>query len=157
MLCGREEPGLGGTEEMLDVVGINYYWNNQWLHHGEPLSPFDTQRWLPFRHILEHAYRRYAPRPIFVAETSIEGWPRPVWFRYVCEEIREAMRAGVPVEGVCLYPVLSHMGWDEERYCPNGLLELHQRHGKREVCRPLAEEVARQQAAFAGIAAQMAA
>ena len=33
-----------------------------------------------------------------------------------------AAALGVPIEGVCLYPVLDHPGWDDERYCPNGLL-----------------------------------
>ena len=151
MLCGRQAPELGGSEDLLDVLGINYYWNNQWLHHGEPLSPFDTMRWIPFRRLLQQAWERYAPRPVMLAETSIEGWPRPDWFRYVCEEAREAMRAGVPLEGICLYPVLSHMGWDEDRYCPNGLFELQPRAGRREGYRPLAEELARQQAAFAEV------
>lgn len=146
MLCGREEPELGGTEDILDVVGINYYWNNQWLHHAEPLSVFDAARFRPFRDLLAEAAARYAPRDLFVAETSIEGWPRPAWLRYVAEETLAAAQAGAPIHGVCLYPVISHMGWDEDRYCANGLFELTPRHGRREVFRPLAEELARLQA-----------
>src|SRR6185436_7562054 len=30
MLAGRLMPELGGSREHLDVVGINYYWTNQW-------------------------------------------------------------------------------------------------------------------------------
>ena len=150
MLCGREEPGLGGSEDILDIIGVNYYWNNQWLHHAEPLSVFDATRFRPFRTLLAEAAARYAPRDIFVAETSIEGWPRPTWLRYVAEETLAAAEAGVPVHGVCLYPVISHMGWDEDRYCPNGLFELTPRHGRREVYRPLAEELTRLQAAMQG-------
>jgi hypothetical protein len=88
-------------------------------------------------------------RPIFVAETSIEGDRRALWLRYVAEEVREAIRAGVPVEGICLYPVLSHPGWDNDRYCPNGLLEMEPRHGRRPVHAPLARELRRQQQDFA--------
>lgn len=146
MLSGREEPELGGSEDILDIVGVNYYWNNQWLHHAEPLSVFDAARFRPFRTLLAEAAARYAPRQLFVAETSIEGWPRPTWLRYVAEETLAAAEAGVPVHGVCLYPVISHMGWDEDRYCPNGLFELTPKHGRREVYRPLAEELARLQA-----------
>ena len=29
MLAGRREPELGGDPDMLDVLGANYYWNNQ--------------------------------------------------------------------------------------------------------------------------------
>ncbi len=143
MLCGREEPALGGTEDVLDVVGINYYWNNQWLHHAEPLSVFDAARFRPFRQLIAAAAARYAGRELFVAETSIEGWPRAAWLRYVTEEVLAARAEGVRVHGVCLYPVISHIGWDEDRYCANGLFELQPRHGRREVHRPLAEEMAR--------------
>lgn len=146
MLTGREEPELGGSEDVLDVVGINYYWNNQWLHHGEPLSVFDSARFRPFRELIKDASARYAGRDVFIAETSIEGWPRPAWLRYVTEEALAATAEGVTVHGICLYPVISHMGWDEDRYCPNGLFEMVPKQGRREVYRPLAEELARLQA-----------
>lgn len=149
MLAGREEPELGGAEDILDVVGINYYWNNQWLHHGEPLSVFDAARFRPFRELIADAAARYAGRDLFIAETSIEGWPRPQWLRYVTEEALAAIEGGVRLHGICLYPIISHIGWDEERYCPNGLFELQPRHGRREVYRPLAEELARLQALVA--------
>jgi beta-glucosidase/6-phospho-beta-glucosidase/beta-galactosidase len=152
MLCGRKEPELGGAPELLDVVGVNYYWNNQWLNHAEPLSPFDGARWKPLHLMLEEVHRRY-DRPMFIAETSIEGAPRPTWLRYVAEETREAMRRGVPMHGICLYPVISHLGWDEDRYCANGLFELEPRHGRREVCQPLADELARQTEEFVAMAA----
>ena len=59
-----------------------------------------------------------------------------------------AIRMGVPVEGICLYPVLGHRGWDDDRYCPNGLLEAAWREGRRLVHAPLAGELRRQQALF---------
>ena len=51
MLVGRGEPELGGAEDMLDVVGVNFYWHNQCLHQGSygvPLSPYD-ERWRSLR------------------------------------------------------------------------------------------------------------
>jgi hypothetical protein len=132
------------------VVGVNYYWNNQWLNNAEPLSPFDSARYRPLHLMLEEVYRRYE-RPMFIAETSIEGAPRPTWLRFVAEEVREAMRRGVPLHGICLYPVISHIGWDNNRYCANGLFELEPRHGRREVCRPLADELRRQNEEFAAM------
>ena len=148
MLTGRLAPQLGGHPEAFDVMGVNYYWNNQWLDHTEPLSPFDAARYTPVRHLFAAAHARYGRR-IFLAETSIEDWPRAAWLRYIAEEVREAIRLGVPMEGMCLYPVLSHMGWDEDRYCPNGLFELEPRHGRRPVHAPLARELRLQQAEFA--------
>ncbi|MBP0495576.1 beta-glucosidase [Roseomonas sp. SG15] len=147
MIAGRLAPELGGAPDMLDILGVNYYWNNQWLHGGprEPLLPGDP-RHTPLRDLLAGTHARYG-RPIFMAETSIEGDERAPWFRYVGEEVRAAMRAGVPMEGVCIYPVLSHPGWDNDRYCPNGLLEL-QEGDERPVHEPLAAELAGQRALF---------
>ncbi len=150
MLTGRCEPELGGSEDMLDVVGVNFYWNNQWLHqgsHGQPLSPYD-ERWRPLRHLLADVHERYR-RPLFVAETSCEGDRRASWFRYVAEEVHEALRMDLPIEGICLYPVLSHPGWDNDRYCDNGLFEMQSQHGRRTVHAPLAQELRRQQIEFA--------
>lgn len=159
MLLGRREPELGGSEDMLDAIGVNFYWNNQWwLHEGQdaaPLSVFD-ERWVPLSTLLAGVHARYG-RPLFLAETSIEGGRRALWLRYVADEVRAAMRAGVPMEGICLYPVLSHPGWDNDRYCPNGLFEMEPRHGRRPVHGPLAQELARQQAVFAAAEAVEAA
>ncbi len=38
MLCGKAWPGLGGKPDYLDIVGINYYSNNQWYLGGAPSS-----------------------------------------------------------------------------------------------------------------------
>ena len=47
---------------------------------------------------------------------------------------------------------LDHPGWDDDRYCPNGLLEMEPRHGgRRPVHAPLALELRRQQAEFAAL------
>jgi len=147
MLTGRLDPGLGGSPDMLDVMGVNYYWNNQWLDNGEPLSPFDG-RYRPLHDLLAAAQARYG-KPFFLAETSIEGPPRADWLAYVSEEVRRAIRIGVPVEGICLYPILGHMGWDEDRYCDNGLFGAGPSlHGRRPVHAPLLVELHRQQALF---------
>lgn len=151
MLAGRLEPELGGGPGTLDVVGVNYYEGNQVEHEGGPL-PFSDPRRKPLRILLADAYARYG-RPIFLAETSTEGDARAPWLRHVGEEMRAALRAGVPLEGLCLYPVLSHPGWDDDRYCPNGLLEMETRHGRRVEHAPLADELRRQQRLFAALLA----
>ncbi|MCW8087323.1 glycoside hydrolase family 1 protein [Sabulicella glaciei] len=151
MIAGHMSPELGGAPELLDVIGVNYYWNNQWLHGGlrEALVPGDPGH-TPLRDLLVGVHARYG-RPIFLAETSIEGEERAPWLNYVCEEVRAAMRAGVPIEGICLYPVLSHLGWDDDRYCPNGMLELAVEGEERTVHEPLAQEVEKQRHLFAAL------
>ena len=120
MLAGRAWPQLGGRPGLLDIVGVNYYHNNQWIHGGPPIDRHHRLH-KPFHRLLAETYARYG-RPLFVAETGTEGDERPAWLAHVAAEIREARRLGVPVEGVCLYPVLDHPGWDDDRPCPNGLL-----------------------------------
>jgi hypothetical protein len=110
---------------------------------GRTALAFDP-RARPLRELLAGVHARYG-RPILLAETSIEGERRADWLRHVGAEVREAIRRGVPVEGVCLYPVLSHPGWDDDRYCPNGLLEMEARDGRRMEHAPLAAELRRQQ------------
>jgi hypothetical protein len=120
MLGGRAWPQIGGRPELLDIVGVNFYHNNQWVHGGAPLA-FNDPLGRPLHAILADAYARYG-RPIFIAETGIEGNARPAWYRMILREVQIAQSLGVPVEGICLYPILDHPGWDDDRYCPNGLL-----------------------------------
>jgi hypothetical protein len=176
MLAGRLWPQLGGDPKYLDLVGVNYYYNNQRIHGRVPGGEIVTDRGDPhhrtFRGILAEVYARYG-RPLFVAETGIEGQAhvtgkplyaapvaahedaRPEWLRYLGAEVRAAMATGVPVEGVCLYPVMNHPGWDDDRHCQNGLLDfVTDAAGARGVCGPLAQELARQQELFAAARAQ---
>ncbi len=39
-------------------------------------------------------------------------------------EVRTAMRIGVDVAGVCLYPVMDYPGWLDDRHCRCGLLRV---------------------------------
>jgi len=134
MIEGRYWPQLGGQRSLLDIVGVNFYHNNQWIHGGTPINR-DHRLWKPFHHILAETYARYG-RPIFVAETGIEGDARADWFAHIHQEVSQARRLGIPVEGICLYPILDHPGWDDDRYCPNGLLDP-----MRSVYTPLARAI----------------
>jgi hypothetical protein len=42
---------------------------------------------------------------------------------------------------VCLYPVVNHPGWEDERHCHNGLWDYCNESGHREIYMPLAEEI----------------
>ncbi len=147
LLAGRLWPQIGGSPEILDVVGVNYYPQNQWEHCGGPIAPADP-RYRPLRAMLAEVYQRYG-RPLVLAETGIEAHERAGWLRDVCAEVRAAMAAGVPVEGVCWYPIANHPGWEDDRHCPNGLLGYPDAAGNRPVFEPLADELDRQAALFA--------
>ncbi|MEO8430549.1 MAG: beta-glucosidase [Acidobacteriota bacterium] len=147
MIAGRRNPELGGSEDALDVMGLNYYVQNQWIHNGAVLVPSHPQH-LPVRYMVREVWERYR-RPIFIAETGIEGDTRPEWLRYIAGEGRAAIRLGVPLEGICWYPIVNHPGWEDDRHCPNGLWDYPDARGDREVFAPLAAELALQQRIFA--------
>jgi len=143
MLAGRAEPGLGGAERYLDILGLNYYLHNQWFYPDRTMIPLGDPLYRPLRELLALVYGRYR-RPLFIAETGIEDEARPGWLRYVGREVRAALVAGVPIGGICLYPILNHPGWVDDRHCHNGLWDYADEGGRREIYRPLAEEIARQ-------------
>lgn len=146
MLGGRLKPELGGDEKYLDIIGINYYDHNQWILGGS-FIPLDHPRYRPFREIIQEVDQRYQ-RPLFVAETGIEDEARPVWLRYVCTEVQAAINKGTMVKGICLYPIVNHPGWEDDRHCHNGLWDYPDQTGAREIYLPLAEELSRQRNEF---------
>ena len=146
MIAGNIMPELGGKPEHLDIIGVNSYSHNQWYLDG-PTIRRGEPHYRPLRDILAETYQRYQ-RPIFMAETGAEAEHRVPWLRYVCDEVAAALDSGVPVGGVCLYPITDYPGWDNDRHCPTGLLGYADDHGHRPVYEPLAQELAAQSARF---------
>jgi hypothetical protein len=58
------------------------------------------------------------------------------------------MDQGARVEGICLYPIVNHPGWEDDRHCHNALWDYANEKGEREIYVPLAEELHRQQLDF---------
>ena len=133
MLSGAMNPELGGKPEYLDVIGVNFYHDNQWEHPGGEkihwhIHPRDP-RWVPFHRLLTEAYERYR-RPIFIGETSHVGVGRAEWIREMADELCLAVDAGVPLEGVCLYPILDRFEWEDPTHWHNsGLWDFECEHG----------------------------
>lgn len=146
MLAGRLSPELGGGAAYLDVVGVNFYPDNQWIHEGSTI-PLGLHGYRPFRDMLAEVHRRYN-RPMMVSETGAEGSGRAAWLHYVCGEVEVARAAGVPVEAICLYPILDYPGWNDERLCQVGLFTLPDRDDCRATHEEVALELRRQQNAW---------
>jgi hypothetical protein len=58
------------------------------------------------------------------------------------------MALDVPVEGICLYPVLDYSGFDDDRHCDVGLLGHADAAGRRPIHVAFAAELKRQQVIF---------
>jgi beta-glucosidase/6-phospho-beta-glucosidase/beta-galactosidase len=141
MIAGHIWPGLGGRPDCLDIIGVNYYSDNQWFLNGGTIERTHPL-YRPFADILAETFQRYG-RPILVAETGAEGDARAPWFDYVAEQVQSALQRGVPVEGVCLYPILDYPGWTNERHCEVGLYGLCDEQGERPLHQPLADALKR--------------
>ena len=140
LISGRLLPQIGGEPRFLDLVGANFYANNQWIHGG-PVVDVDGALYRPLSDLLLELAARY-DRPVVIAETGTEGRRRASWFRYVMAEVARARARGVRVEGTCLYPVADHPGWDDDRACPSGLLGPAPGPAGRTVHTPLADALA---------------
>lgn len=122
MICGSRQPELGGHPRYLDIVGVNFYHDNQWevpggekVHwHIRPRDP----RWVPFHQLIHGAYDRYQ-RPIIIGETSHVGSGRAEWIRELTDEVLIAVKAGLPLEGICLYPIMDRFEWNDPAHWHN--------------------------------------
>jgi len=139
MLTGRVWPTLGGRPDYLDVIGVNFYSDNQFTPEGETVRRGDP-RYTDFAPMLLDVWRRYQ-RPMCVSETGAEGPDRAPWLRYVASECVRAMRSGCELHGLTLYPVVNHPGWVDDRSCENGLWSYADAAGHREADAELLAEI----------------
>jgi len=143
MLCGKIEPELGGHPRYLDLVGVNYYLGNQWeLLTGRTLNwRLDDPRRVSLAALLDKVHRRYG-RPLVIAETGHVGIGRASWLRDVAADVNAARRQGVPVQGLCLHPVIDRPDWDNtDKWHSSGLWDLEP-SGDGELRRHLDEDYA---------------
>ena len=132
MLCGRLEPGLGGAPRYLDVLGVNYYHDNQWQHpSGRRLDwHLGNARRRGLDGLLDDVWQRYG-RPLCIAETGHVGAGRARWIDSVARAAQSALAKGVPLQGICLYPLLDRPDWENPAHWHrSGLWEVHGQHGQ---------------------------
>jgi beta-glucosidase/6-phospho-beta-glucosidase/beta-galactosidase len=125
MLAGRTLPELGGSREHLDIIGVNYYWTNQWeIGCEERPLPLDDPRRISLSDLLRQVWRRYGGE-LLITETSHVDDGRAGWLRTVTAECEKLLDEGVPLRGVCLYPILGMPEWHEpDTWVRMGLWDL---------------------------------
>ncbi|MEO7802351.1 MAG: amine oxidase [Ginsengibacter sp.] len=115
ILCGNFCPELGGNDNCLDMIGVNFYYNNRWVlgyHNYLDWVKNDT-RWQPLSQMLVNVFNRYQ-KPLIISETSHPGEDRPAWIKYIGDECIDSIRLGLPLWGVCIYPIIDRPDWDFE-------------------------------------------
>ena len=126
VLAGKQHPELGGSPDVLDVVGVNCYSFGQmeFREHGPhtALGPRDD-RIEPLCTLLEYAWERYR-RPMIIGETSGLGDGRPAWLKDVMQESLAAVARGVDLHGVCLFPAVDMPNWHTGEWLHNGICDL---------------------------------
>jgi beta-glucosidase/6-phospho-beta-glucosidase/beta-galactosidase len=125
MVSGRIRPELGGSREHLDIVGLNYYWTNQWELGREeiPLADDDPRR-VPLRDLVRSTWHRYGTE-VLITETSALGEARARWIHQLSVMAGELLAEGVPLGGICLYPILGMPEWHaRDEWARMGLWDL---------------------------------
>lgn len=115
ILTGRCCPELGGSDDCIDLVGVNFYFHNQWSHAPHQPLPWASHdrhpQWTPLHQLLREVHQRYG-KPLLLAETSHAGTDRGLWMDHIAEECALALQQGLPLKGICLYPIIDRPDWD---------------------------------------------
>jgi hypothetical protein len=149
-IAGKRHPELGGSPEILDIVGVNCYSFGQmeFREQGPHVSlPPDDERIKPLGDLLAFAWERYH-RPMIVGETSGLGDGRPTWLEDIVEESLAAVRRGIDLHGVCLFPSVDMPNWHSGEWLHNGTCDLVEQDGdlRRVPFEPYVAELRRWQA-----------
>jgi hypothetical protein len=145
MVSGKSRPELGGSRDALGIVGLNYYWTNQW-ELGRPqtaLAPDDSRR-ASLAELVRRTSRRYGG-DLVITETAAVDEARPAWIHELSRTALELLAECVPLRGICLYPVLGMPEWHEqERWTQMGLWDVLPESGlERRPHRPSLDALAR--------------
>lgn len=148
ILCGKKNPEFGGSEDILDIVGVNVYNFSQAQMNAdgsrEVLGPRDPRR-KPLADMLLFAWERYK-RPIIIGETSGYQDKRAEWLRMTMQECMIAINRGVDLHGVCLYPFVDIPDWQSGEWAKIGVYDVEDREScKRIPCDSYIAELRRWQ------------
>lgn len=126
VLAGLRHPELGGTPEILDIVGANNYAFGQMEYREagphQALEP-KAEGIVPLCTLLERAWERYR-RPIIIAETGGLAEGRPAWLKDVMEECLAAVDRGVDLHGICLFPTVDMPDWHKGTWLNMGICDV---------------------------------
>jgi hypothetical protein len=117
-------------------------------HPGTGCANRDPRR-VPLRDLIRSVHRRYGG-DLVISETSHWGAHRACWIRELADEADHLFDAGVPLGGICIYPIIGMFDWHRpRRWMPMGLWDCDSGRGMRRlVHRPMLDALARAQERF---------
>ncbi|MCU1290831.1 MAG: b-glycosidase [Acidobacteria bacterium] len=131
IIAGKEHPELGGSPEILDIVGANNYSFGQMEYRESgphaALSP-DDDRIVPLCDLMRTVWERYR-RPMIIGETSGMEGGRAAWLKDVMEESLAAVNSGIDLHGICLFPAVDMPDWHTGKWLHNGICDLEDNGG----------------------------
>ncbi len=154
ILCGKICPELNGQPHYIDIIGLNYYYNNQWITGttnflGWYDQPKDS-RWRLFSDLVKEVYARYN-KPIVITETSHPKEDRPLWIADITQQSINILNSNIPLLGICIYPIIDRPDWNDLiTWHKSGLWDVVNENGKLEriLYQPYAEAFLQSQQAL---------
>ncbi len=138
MISGKIMPELGGDPSYLDIIGINYYLHNQeyilhvdrdpFILFQEPVCrtiPFNSQKREKFSSLCYQIHNRYK-KPILISETGCFGSLRKIWWRKILTQVEDMLNKGLPILGVCAYPIIDRHDWVNGSLTNSGLWDFRE-------------------------------
>ncbi|MET1087729.1 MAG: family 1 glycosylhydrolase [Arthrobacter sp.] len=107
----------------IDVLGLDYYAHCQW-HFDDVCGSTPTPFPVPLADQIHLYWERYGV-PCLLTETNIRGRTsdRATWFKYVLEQCERARARGVPLDGLCWFPVIDSTDWDSLLFRSDGHID----------------------------------
>jgi hypothetical protein len=117
ILCGKEHPELGGSPEILDIVGANNYSFGQMEYREQgphaALEP-DDDRIKPLCDLMKARLGTLPPTDDNRRNERLGGG-RAAWLKDVMEESLAAVNEGMDLHGICLFPGRRYAGLAHRR------------------------------------------
>ena len=115
ILTGKLCPVLRGKPEYLDIIGVNFYFDNQWTFPEHQFiswneSPPDPS-WRSLSSLIEEVFINYG-KPIVLSDTSHCEEDRAKWLNIISKECLSILKSGIPFYGCCIYPIIDRPDWD---------------------------------------------
>ncbi len=132
ILYGKLEPQLGGNPDLIDAIGVNYYYFNQERVLNKKDDDGRLVNWgigwktphrISFALMLKEVWERYK-KPLIITETGGWGDHRWKWWRRMLKEIMEAEAMKLPIIGVCAYPIIDRPDWELGHLTNSGLWDF---------------------------------